>query len=321
MWFIWRMVHSRLMDRVFLILFQIQEQKQLRFGSSPLWKKGRQGSPPSRCDIFFWWVELTEPESISASKPSIETDASKRQQVEEVLEELMKDRFPETFPSGLPPHREVDHEIDLEPGQTPPSRPTYRLSQPGMQELEKQISNLLEHGYIQPSRSPYGAPVLFVQKKDGCFRLVCDWRQLNKITIKNKACLPNPEDLFDVVQLQGSRFLPKLDLASGFHQVRIRECDIAKTAINTPIGHFEFNVLGFFLINVPATFSMMMNNILRPFLWKSVVVFLDDILIYSRTWEEHVRHVREVLQTFRTNKMFCKPAKCVFGAETVKFLG
>ena len=187
---------------------------------------------------------MTEPESISASKPSIETDASKRQ-VEEVLEEL-KDSFPETFPSGLPPHREVDHEIDLEPGQTPPSRPTYRLSQPGMQELEKQISNLLEHGYIQPSRSPYGAPVLFVQKKDGCFRLVCDWRQLNKITIKNKACLPNPEDLFDMVQLQGSRFFTKLDLASGFHQVRIRECDIAKTAINTPIGHFEFNVLGFF---------------------------------------------------------------------------
>ena len=159
------------------------------------------------CDGFFGWVELTEPESISASKPSIETDASNRQQVEEVLEEF-KDCFPETLPSGLPPHREVDHEIDLESGHTPPSRPAYRLSQPEMQELEKQISNLLEHGYIQPSRSPYGAPVFFVRKKDGSFRLVCDWRQLNKITMKNKACLPNPEDLFDTVQ--GSRF---------FHQI------------------------------------------------------------------------------------------------------
>ena len=150
-----------------------------------------------------------------------------------------------------------------------------------MQELEKQISNLLEHGYIQPSCSPYGAPVFFVRKKDGSFRLVCDWRQLNKITIKNKACQPNPEDLFDTVQ--GSRFFTKLDLASGYHQVRIRDCDISKTAINTPIGPFEFNVMGFGLTNAPATFSMIMNNVLRPFLRKSVVVFLDDI--YSFTAE------------------------------------
>ena len=161
--------------------------------------------------------------------------------------------------------------------------------------------------------------VYLIKKKDGSLRLVCDWRQLNKITIKNQVCLPNVEELFDVVQ--GSAFFSKLDLASGYHQVRIREEDIHKTAINTPLGHFEYEVMGSGLTNAPATFTMMMNDVLRPFLWKSVVVFLDDILIFSRSWEDHLKHLEEVFEALRKHQLFCKPSKCVLGATSVKFLG
>ena len=167
--------------------------------------------------------------------------------------------------------------------------------------------------------SPYNAPVFFIKKKDGGFRLVCDWRQLNKITVKNKACLPNIDDLFDTVL--GSKYFTKLDLASGYHQVRIRESDIPKTAINTPIGHFEFKVMGFGLTNAPATFSSMMSRVLQPFLRKSVVVFLDDILIYSRTWNDHLRHISEGLGALRCHELFCKPSKCEFAASSMNFLG
>lgn len=149
--------------------------------------------------------------------------------------------------------------------------------------------------------------------------MVCDWRDLNKITVKNKACLPNIDDLFDTVQ--GSTYFTKLDLRSGYNQIRIQKNDVEKTAINTPLGHYQFRVMGFGLTNAPATFQTLMNNILRPYLRDFVVVFLDDILIFSRSWSKHLNHVRTVLDVLRENKLFCKSSKCEFGAEEVLFLG
>ena len=152
----------------------------------------------------------------------------------------------------------------------------------------------------------------FIKKSDGSFRLVCDWRELNKITVKNEACLPNIDDIFDTIQ--GSKYFTKLDLRSGYNQVRVRDEDVAKTAINTPLGHYEFKVMGFELCNAPATFQTLMNDVLRPYLRKFVIVFLDDILIFSRNWKEHVKHVRLVLETLRKHQLYCKPSKCLFGA-------
>ena len=271
------------------------------------------------CDGFLCWVEqISDMEPDPSQELSVRVEGERKHQVN-VLVESFKDCFPDHLPARLPPFRAVNHEIDLEPGSSPPSRPAYRMSKPEVEELERQLQELLKNEFIQPSKSPYGAPVFFIKKKDGSFRLVCDWRQLNKVTIKNKVCLPNVEDLFDVVQ--GSAFFSKLDLVSGYHQVRIRDEDIHETAINTPLGHFEYKVMGFGLTNAPATFTMMMNDVLRPFLRKSVVVFLDDILIFSRSWEDHLKHLEEVFQALRKHRLYCKPSKCVLGATSVKFLG
>ena len=151
----------------------------------------------------------------------------------------------------------------------------YCLSQPQLDELQAQLTVLLEKGLVEPSKSPIGAPVFFVKKSGGSLRLVCDWRELNRITIRNEACLPNTDDLFDT--MQGSKFFKKLDLHSGYIQVRVRESNIPKTSINTPLGHFQYKLMGFGLCNAPATFMSLMNHVLQPYLRKFVVVFLDDI--------------------------------------------
>ena len=274
----------------------------------------------SGCHGFLAWLEQADVEEPVAESalPKIHVSGSQKDQLKVVLSEL-QDRFPKKLPRKLPPLREINHAIDLEPGSSPPSRPAYRLSKPELMEFQRQLDELLAQGYVQPSKSPFGAPVFFIKKKDGSFRLVCDWRQLNKITIKNRACMPNIDDLFDVVQ--GSKFFSKLDLASGYYQVRICPEDVSKTAVNTPLGHFEFNVMGFGLTNAPATFTALMNNVLKPFLRKSVVVFLDDILIFSRTWEDHIRHIREVLTALKSHNLFCKAKKCEFATKCVTFLG
>ena len=256
--------------------------------------------------------------SSAKSVELVETDSLKRLELQNLLDKY-SDCFPDELPSDLPPKRLVNHEIDLEPGSSPPSRPAFRLSRPELDELQRQLNELLKRGLIEPSKSPFGAPVFFVKKADGSLRLVCDWRQLNRITIKNKACLPNIDDLFDAVQ--GSQYFSKLDLMSGYHQVRIREEDIPKTAINTPLGHYEFKVMGFGLTNAPATFQSLMNSILHPYLRKKVVVFLDDILILSKSWDEHLQDVSEILNVLCSQKLYCKPSKCVFATKSVKFLG
>ncbi|KAL0546159.1 hypothetical protein IC582_016065 [Cucumis melo] len=228
------------------------------------------------------------------------------------------DVFPEELP-GLPPHREVEFAIELEPGTVPISRAPYRMAPAELKELKVQLQELLDKGFIRPSVSPWGAPVLFVKKKDGSMRLCIDYRELNKVTVKNRYPLPRIDDLFD--QLQGATVFSKIDLRSGYHQLRIKDEDVPKTAFRSRYGHYEFIVMSFGLTNAPAVFMDLMNRVFREFLDTFVIVFIDDILIYSKTEAEHEGHLRMVLQTLRDNKLYAKFSKCEFWLKQVSFLG
>ncbi|GJX52872.1 putative reverse transcriptase domain-containing protein [Tanacetum coccineum] len=230
--------------------------------------------------------------------------------------------FPEVFPEdlpGLPPVRQVEFQIDLIPGAAPVARTPYRLAPSEMQELSNQLQELADRGFIRPSTSPWGAPVLFVKKKDGSFRMCIDYRELNKLTIKNRYPLPRIDDLFD--QLQGSSVYSKIDLRSGYHQLRVRDKDIPKTAFRTRYGHYEFQVMPFGLTNAPAVFMDLMNRVCKPYLDKFVIVFIDDILIYSRNEEEHANHLRMILELLKKEKLYAKFSKCDFWIRIVQFLG
>ncbi|GJU04073.1 putative reverse transcriptase domain-containing protein [Tanacetum coccineum] len=195
----------------------------------------------------------------------------------------------------------------------------YRLAPSEMQELSRQLQELQDKGYIRLSHSPWGAPVLFVKKKDGSFRMCIDYRELNKLTIKNRYPLPRIDDLFD--QLQGACYFSKIDLRSGYHQLRVHEDDIPKTAFRMRYGHFEFTVMPFGLTNAPAVFMDLMNRVCKPYLDKFVIVFIDDILIYSKTKEEHEVHLKLVLELLRKEKLYAKFSKCEFWLQEVHFLG
>ncbi|KAL0544194.1 hypothetical protein IC582_019307 [Cucumis melo] len=188
-----------------------------------------------------------------------------------------------------------------------------------LKELKVQLQELLDKGFIRPSVSPWGAPVLFVKKKDGSMRLCIDYRELNKVTVKNRYPLPRIDDLFD--QLQGATVFSKIDLRSGYHQLRIKDEDVPKTAFRSRYGHYEFIVMSFGLTNAPAVFMDLMNRVFREFLDTFVIVFIDDILIYSKTEAEHEKHLRMVLQTLRDNKLYAKFSKCEFWLKQVSFLG
>ncbi|KAI3695188.1 hypothetical protein L1987_78177 [Smallanthus sonchifolius] len=230
--------------------------------------------------------------------------------------------FPEVFPkdlSGLPPVRQVEFRIDLIPGANPVARAPYRLAPSEMKELASQLQELSDKGFIRPSHSPWGAVILFVKKKDGSFRMCIDYRELNKLTIKNRYPLPRIDDLFD--QLQGSTCFPKIDLRSGYHQLRVQEDDIPKTAFRTRYGHYEFMVMPFGLTNAPAVFMDLMNRVCKPYLDKFVIVFIDDILIYSKTKADHEQHLRLVLDLLRKEQLYAKFSKCEFWLKEVQFLG
>ncbi|KAJ9538531.1 hypothetical protein OSB04_031264 [Centaurea solstitialis] len=221
--------------------------------------------------------------------------------------------YPDVFPedlSDIPPEREVEFGIDLVPGAAPVACTPYRLAPPELQELSSQLQELSEKGFIRPSSSPWGAPIVFLKKKDESHRMCIDYRELNKVTIKNRYPLPRIDDLFD--QLQGAAWFSKIDLRSGYHQLKVKEADVPKTAFRTRYGHFEFLVMPFGLTNSPTTFMDLMNRVCRPMLDKSMIVFIDDILIYSKTKEKHVTHLREVLEVLRREQLYAKVSKCAF---------
>ncbi|GJY78996.1 putative reverse transcriptase domain-containing protein [Tanacetum coccineum] len=186
-----------------------------------------------------------------------------------------------------------------------------------VQELKEQLQELIDRGFIRPSVSPWGASVLFVKKKDGSMRLCIDYRELNRVTIRNRYPLPRIDDLFD--QLQGAKYFSKIDLRSGYHQLRVRSEDIPKTAFRTRYGHYEFLVMPFGLTNAPAVFMDLMNRFFHDYLDKSVVVFIDDILVYSKSKEEHEQHLRAVLGILREKKLYAKFSK--FSYRGKEFLG
>ncbi|KAG8497006.1 hypothetical protein CXB51_008206 [Gossypium anomalum] len=228
------------------------------------------------------------------------------------------DVFPEELP-GLPPVREVEFGIDLIPGTAPISIAPYRMAPAELKELKSQLQELTDKGFVRSSFSPWGAPMLFVKKKDGSMRLCVDYLQLNKVTIKNKYPLPRIDDLFD--QLKEATWFSKIDLRSGYYQLRVKESDVPKTAFRTRYGHYEFLVMPFGLTNAPAVFMDLMNRIFRPYLDKFVVVFIDDILIYSKDDTEHAEHLRIVLQTLIDKQLYAKFSKSEFWLREVGFLG
>lgn len=228
------------------------------------------------------------------------------------------DVFPEELP-GMPPDRDIEFLIELLPGTGPISKRPYRMPANDLEEIKKQIKELLEKGYIRRSSSPWGAPVLLVEKKDKSLRMVVDYRALNEVTIKNKYPLPMINDLFD--QLQGAKVFSKIDLRSGYHQLKIREKDIPKTTFTTRYGLYEYTVMSFGLTNAPAYFMSMMNKVFMEYLDKFVVVFIDDIMVYSKNEEEHKEHLRLVLEKLREQQLYAKFSKCEFWLKEVGFLG
>ncbi|GKC92761.1 putative reverse transcriptase domain-containing protein [Tanacetum coccineum] len=204
-------------------------------------------------------------------------------------------------------------------GVTHVARAPYRIAPSEMKELSNQLQELADRGFIRPSTLPWRAPVLFVKKKDGSFRMCIDYRELNKLTVKNHYPLPRIDDLFD--QLQGSSVYSKINLRSGYHQLRVRDKDIPKTASRTRYGHYEFQVMPFGLTNAPAVFMDLMNRVCKPYLDIFVIVFIDDILIYSRNKEEHTNHLRIILELLKNEKLYAKFSKCNFWIHIVQFLG
>ena len=221
------------------------------------------------------------------------------------------DVFPDELP-GLPPRRDVDFGIELHPGISPISMTPHRMAPVELQELRVQLQGLLDKGFIKPSTSPWGTPVLIAKKKGKTFRLCIDYRQLNRVTIKNRYPLPRIDDLFD--QLRGARVYSMIDLRTGYHQRKVRETDIPKTAFRTRYGRFEFTVMPFGLTNAPTAFMDIMHRIFQPCLDQFVVVFVDDILFYSQSEWEHEYHLRIVLQLLRDHQLYAKFSKCEFWA-------
>ncbi|KAL0345857.1 UNVERIFIED_CONTAM: RNA-directed DNA polymerase [Sesamum radiatum] len=202
--------------------------------------------------------------------------------------------FPPELPKKLPPRRAIDHAIELVPGARPPSQAPYRIAPAELAELRKQLDRLLEVGLVQPSKAPYGSPVLFQRKQNGPMRMCVDYRALDKVTIKNKYPIPNAMDLFD--KLMKAKYYTKIDLRSGYWQVNVAKGDEPKTTCVTRYGSFEFLVMPLGLTNAPATFCNLMNDVLYEYLDRFVVVYLDDIVVYLESLTDHLVHLRVVFQ-------------------------
>ena len=260
---------------------------------------------------------ITNSKATSVARTAIHTQGDRR--FKDLIRQYQQ-VFPSDLPAGLPPVRGgVEHTIELVKGSAPRGRPIYRMSPAELEELKKQLDDMLKKGFISPSKSPYAAPVMLVPKADGTKRLVVDFRKLNEDTIKNRYALPLVDELFD--QVQGAQYFSKIDLRTGFYQIPLKEEDRSKTGFNTRYGLYQYNVLPMGLTNAPATFMHLMNHTFRDFLDEFVLVFLDDIIIYSKNANDHLLHVRQVLQRLKDHKLYAKLSKCTFFQTEVEFLG
>lgn len=222
-------------------------------------------------------------------------------------------------PDSLPPKRQVDHIIELLPGAQPFRLRPYRYTPQQKDEIEKQVKEMLDSGVIQHSTSPFASPILLVKKKDGEWRLCVDYRRLNAHTVKNRYPMPIFDEIID--ELGGAAIFSKLDHRSGYHQIRLKEGDEYKTTFQTHHGHFEYRVMPFGLTGAPATFQNFMNKLLAPLLRKCVVVFLDDVLVYSANLDDHVKHLRQVFELLSQQQLYLKQSKCLFAQTQLEFLG
>lgn len=230
------------------------------------------------------------------------------------------DVFPENLPGGLPADRgEDNYSIPTKKRAKPFARTPYRLAPKETEVLKERIKSLIEMGHIRESTSPWGALVLFAPKKDRTLRMCIDYQGLNKLTERNEFPLPRIDELLD--QLLGAKYFTTLDLDMAYHQIRIKPEDIPKTGFTCSEGHYEFTVMTFGFTNAPATFQTLMTRVFKAHLGKFIIVYLNNILIFSKTWEEHERHVRAALQLLRENKLYVKKKKCTFGATEVEYLG
>ncbi|KAK4695939.1 hypothetical protein P7C70_g8461, partial [Phenoliferia sp. Uapishka_3] len=290
-------------------------------------KKESSELPPLKSSaIHIADLDLDSPLEVNAahvSNPDLEWDEDEKINFKEHVPEIYQD-FPEVFDKlwgdKLPRHRSgVDHKIPIQDDTKIPESRIYPLSESELESIRKYLEENLKRGFIRPSSSPVAAPILFVKKKDGSLRLCVDFRNLNSVTVKNKYPLPLIGETLD--RLGNAKFFTKFDLRNGYHHIRIADGEEWKTAFRTRYGHYEYQVMPFGLTNAPALFQNFMNDVFAPFLDRFVVVYIDDILVYSDTLEEHQIHVRQVLEKMRENGLYANAKKCSFHQDQVEYLG